>query len=132
MANPDAKIIDFGCGTGLMGIELKKRGFSNIYGLDGSQDMLNIAKEKGIYKESWKVLVGLDELPKEALYDCNVAGSGFEVVACSACMIKGHFPNTCYEEFLKVLRPGGFMAFTIRDIYLDKATDNGMDFSGKL
>ena len=63
LANVDAKIVDFGCGTGLMGIELKKRGFNNIYGLDGSQDMLNIAKEKGIYKESWKVLVGLDALP---------------------------------------------------------------------
>ena len=48
MANPEAKIVDFGCGTGLMGIELKKRGFNNIYGLDGSQDMLNIAKEKNM------------------------------------------------------------------------------------
>ena len=47
-------------------------------------------------------------------------------------MIKGHFTNACYEEFLKALRPGGYMAFTIRDIYLDKATDNGIDFVGKL
>ena len=47
-------------------------------------------------------------------------------------MIKGHFPNTCYEEFLKTLKPSGFMAFTIRDIYLSKETDNGMGFSGKL
>ncbi len=58
--------------------------------------------------------------------------SGFDVVMCSACMIKGHFPNSCYEEFLKVLAPGGFFVFSIRDIYLDSETDNGMDFIGKL
>ena len=51
---------------------------------------------------------------------------------CSACMIKGHFPNTCFDEFLKTLVPGGYFVFSIRDIYLDKATDNGMDFVGKL
>jgi len=28
--------MDFGCGTGLMGIELKKVGYKNIYGIDGS------------------------------------------------------------------------------------------------
>ena len=47
-------------------------------------------------------------------------------------MIKGHFPNSCYEEFLKVLVPNGTFVFSIRDIYLDPATDNGMDFVGKL
>ena len=47
-------------------------------------------------------------------------------------MIKGHFPNSCFEEMLKCLRPGGYMIFSIRDIYLDNATDNGTDFVGKL
>ena len=47
-------------------------------------------------------------------------------------MIKGHLPNTCFEEMLKVLKPGGYILFTIRDIYLDSATDNGMDYVGKM
>ena len=73
----------------------------------------------------------MDTLPEEVVYRAG-QDSGFAVVMCSACMIKGHFPNACYEEFLKVLVPGGFFVFSIRDIYLDPATDNGMDFVGKL
>ena len=76
--------------------------------------------------------MGIDALPDEILYKEGVAESGFDVVVCSACMIKGHFTNACYEEFLKVLRPGGYMIFTIRDIYIDSKTDNGMNFMPKL
>ena len=54
----EAKIMDFGCGTGLMGIELKKVGYTNIYGIDGSAEMLAIADTKGVYKWTWEVLVG--------------------------------------------------------------------------
>ena len=38
------KIMDFGCGTGLLGEYLTQAGFSHIYGLDGSRLMLNIAE----------------------------------------------------------------------------------------
>ena len=62
--------------------------------------------------------MGSDPLPSDAPTDCDMA-------VASACMIKGHFPNTCYEEMLKTVKKGGFIAFTIRDIYLDAATDNG-------
>ena len=43
LANHEVKLMDFGCGTGLMGAELKKAGYTNIYGLDGSPQMLEIA-----------------------------------------------------------------------------------------
>ena len=57
--------------------------------------------------------------------DCDLA-------VASAVMIKGHFPNTCFVEMLKTVKVGGYIAFTIRDIYLDEATDNGMNFKGAL
>ena len=62
----------------------------------------------------------------------DMEGSGYDAVFSSACMIKGHFPNTVFEEMLKCLRPGGHMVFSIRDIYLNPETDNGMNFVGKL
>ncbi len=102
----------------MCGQYLKQAGFSNIYGLDGSPDMLKIANEKQIYKQTWTLLVGLDELPQDCPTDCDMA-------VASACMIKGHFPNTCFEEMLKTVKKGGFIAFTIRDIYLNSETDNG-------
>ena len=72
------------------------------------------------------------ELPAELVYSADVADSGYDLVVSAACMIRGHFPNTCFGDMLKALRPGGHMAFTIRDIYLDPATDNGMNFPGAL
>ena len=37
-------IYDAGCGTGLVGIELKKYGFTNFYGADLSQKLLDLVQ----------------------------------------------------------------------------------------
>lgn len=54
----NAKILDFACGTGLVGQCLKQHGFSNIIGLDVSQNMLDIAKQKKAYVALEKVQLG--------------------------------------------------------------------------
>ena len=48
--NKDAKIYDAGCGTGLVGVELKKYGFSNFYGADLSQKLLDLVPTS-LYKK---------------------------------------------------------------------------------
>ena len=40
----DALILDVGCGTGLLGRELRAYGFGNLQGIDISQPSLNILK----------------------------------------------------------------------------------------
>lgn len=131
--SPESKLLDFGCGTGLLGLELQKVGYTkNIFGIDGSSEMLERARGKGIYKQTWEVLVGTTPIPEEVLYKPEVEGSGFDALFSSACMLKGHFPNTCYEQFLKCLKPGGLMVFSIKDVYLNPETDSGMNFVGKL
>ena len=45
------KIMDAGAGTGLVGIELQKFGFSTIDALDISPGMLEEAKKKNVYKK---------------------------------------------------------------------------------
>jgi len=44
-----AAIIDVGCGTGLVGLELQKFGFAHIDGVDISEKMLDQAQATGIY-----------------------------------------------------------------------------------
>jgi len=39
----ESRVVDFGCGTGLAGEELQSLGFTHVYGLDGSPDMLQVA-----------------------------------------------------------------------------------------
>ena len=50
----NCKILDAGCGTGLVGIELKKCGYSNIEGVDFSQSMLDLVPQD-IYKKIEKI-----------------------------------------------------------------------------
>lgn len=45
-----APILDFGCGTGLSGLALTLAGFSTIDGMDLTQDMLDKAAEKRLYR----------------------------------------------------------------------------------
>lgn len=42
-------ILDAGCGTGLLGLELASHGFDNITGFDVSQNMLQKAEAKAVY-----------------------------------------------------------------------------------
>jgi ribosomal protein L11 methylase PrmA len=42
----DTRIIDFGCGTGILGFELQQAGFKNLVGVDGSPQMLEVALKK--------------------------------------------------------------------------------------
>ena len=48
-------------------------------------------------------------------------------------MIKGHFPNNCFDTFLKYLKKDkGEMVFSIREKYLNSETDSGMNYHGAL
>ena len=46
---PDAKILDFGCGTGLSGKAMQSAGFSNLEGVDISAEMLEKAQVRNVY-----------------------------------------------------------------------------------
>lgn len=45
-----AQVVDFGCGTGLVGEAMKKAGFENVTGIDCSEGMLQIAEKKDVYR----------------------------------------------------------------------------------
>lgn len=134
LSHSACRLMDFGCGTGRLGVELKKAGYVNISGVDGSTEMINVAYSKGCYQAEhiYSLLVGIDALPSEIVYDASKPGSGFDAVLASATMLPGHFPNSCYSEMLKVLRPGGYLLFSIRDNMMDPDTDEGCNFVGKL
>ena len=51
----DAAILDMGWGTGLIGVKLAEKGYTNIDGVDASPGILDVARQKNIYKN-------LDEL----------------------------------------------------------------------
>jgi len=58
IARSEADVIDFGCGTGLVGEALKQAGFQKISGIACSQGMLDLAEEKNVYKHLTKFYLG--------------------------------------------------------------------------
>ena len=93
----DAPIIDFGCGTGLLGEELEKDGFTNIVGIDCSAEMLKGAEKRGCYKELRKVFLCSNSFPQEYT-------KKFDVAVSSAVLTHFLSPEV-FEEKLESLRP---------------------------
>ena len=108
------KILDAGCGSGLAGIELKKRGFTNIYGVDFSQSMLNLIPNN-IYQT-----VELIDLNKPLKYNDN----NFDVIICVGTFTYGHVKAHALDEFIRVTNKNGYICFTINEgIYTEYKFD---------
>lgn len=93
--NPaDVKIVDFGCGTGLVGQYLKQHGFTSITGIDVSSGMLEIAAAKGCYQslEEW-TLNDPENFPAHWK-------SKFDVVVCAGLMNNNHLDYKIFEEMV--------------------------------
>ena len=108
------KILDAGCGSGLAGIELKKRGFTNIYGVDFSQSMLNLIPNN-IYQT-----VELIDLNEPLKYNDN----NFDVIICVGTFTYGHVKAHALNEFIRVTNKNGYICFTINEgIYTEYKFD---------
>lgn len=96
------EILDIGCGTGLAGVGLKERA-AHLAGIDLSPEMIELARERGVYDrlEVAEITAWLDGTQAEfdliAACDCLVYFGDLQGVAASAA---------------KRLKPGGWFAFT--------------------
>ena len=72
------RVMDAGCGTGLSGVALAEHGFSNLHGRDLSPEMLEIAKQAGVYSslDETDLTNPIEEEPFEAIFACGVFGYG--------------------------------------------------------
>ena len=108
------KILDAGCGSGLAGIELKKRGYTNIHGVDFSQSMLNLIP-KNIYQT-----LELIDLNESLKYDDN----DFDAIICVGTFTYGHVKARALDEFIRVTNKNGYICFTINEgIYTEYKFD---------
>ena len=108
--NNKCKILDAGCGTGLVGIELKKNGYSNIVGVDFSQNMLGLIP-KNIYKKIEKI-----DLNKPLKFETDM----YDVVMCVGTFTYGHVKPKALEELIRIIKNGGLICFTINEGIYEK------------
>ena len=103
--NKDTLIFDAGCGTGLVGLELKKYSFKNFHGADLSQTLLDTVP-KDLYQKLVKV-----DLNKPIEVENNFYGG----VMCVGTFTFGHVKPNALDEFIRITKPGGLICFTINE-----------------
>lgn len=127
--NPDERLLDVGIGTGLCSQAFAKVGLE-IFGIDGSSEMLNICKSKGFAKELKQFDLRSGPLP----YSDNF----FHHVVCSGVF---HFfgeLEPLFKEIARVTKPEGTFAFNTLlwepaigekdEGYLKRSAHGGMAF----
>ena len=110
-ARRDVRVLDVGCGTGLLASCLRAEGFTRIDGLDYSAPMLAVAQRESRIDEAF--LRDLNERLEmgEACYDMLVSTGTFT---------HGHVGAGCLPELLALLEPGGHLICTVhRDVWDD-------------
>ena len=118
LLNKDALIFDAGCGTGLVGLELKKFGYKNFHGADLSQKLLDTVPEN-LYKKLTKVDLNQAIDVKDDFYDA---------VMCVGTFTFGHVKCNALDEFLRITKKDGLICFTINEgIYEEYGFDKKIE-----
>ncbi|KAK1671706.1 S-adenosyl-L-methionine-dependent methyltransferase [Colletotrichum godetiae] len=122
-----SRVLDAGCGTGLVGANLAKLGATQIDGIDLSQGMLKVAERSGVYQS-----LSTTDLSKPL----SQASNYYDAVVCVGTMTEGHVGPEAFDEFVRIVRPGGFIVATVYEAVWEK---NGykekiasLDKSGKV
>ena len=106
----DAKILDFGCGTGLAGKALRACGFENIYGSELNPNMLALAKQSNIYKNTIQTTLETPFPDPVGTYDAITA---------VGVISSGAGPATLLHTAIERLNSGGLIAFSYNDAALN-------------
>jgi predicted TPR repeat methyltransferase len=116
--NKDILILDAGCGTGLVGKELRKFGYSNFHGADLSKTLLSTIP-KDLYKRLDKV-----DLNESIKVDDNY----YDAVMCVGTFTYAHVKPNALEEFVRITKNKGLICFTINEgIYEEYGFDKKIE-----
>ncbi|MDE2939478.1 MAG: class I SAM-dependent methyltransferase [Chloroflexota bacterium] len=101
----NARVLDAGAGTGLVGEELRRLGFQDIHAMDLSLGMLEEARSKGVYRDLRQMALGstLD-------YETD----SFDAVISVGVFTEGHAPPQGFDELARITRRDGLIVFSLR------------------
>jgi predicted TPR repeat methyltransferase len=106
----DLKVLDAGCGTGLIGVKLKKHGFSHIDGVDFSQEMVKLAYETGAYQ----ILIGWCDLNKKPPFFLH---HQYDLTICCGLFSFDLVKSNALKWLVQVTKPGGIILLSTRVLF---------------
>ena len=116
--NKEMLLFDAGCGTGLVGLQLKKHGFKYFHGADLSQKLLDTIP-KQLYQNLIKVDLNKPIDVKDNFYDATM---------CVGTFTFGRVKPQALDEFVRVTKKNGLICFTINEgIYKDYGFDKKIE-----
>ena len=106
-----SRILDIGCGTGLMGIALRDQGYTDFDGLDLSPEMIEQARAKGVYQSFIKA-----DLTKSLPIDSNT----YDAAVSTGTFTHAHVGAAALDEIFRILKPGAICACAINsDVWVE-------------
>lgn len=124
--DPTEAVLDVGCGTGVGGVELRRRGPWPVDGLDLSPEMLTKAADKvdgagtPIYRHLFEANV---------LEPLNIGDGSYGGVISIGTFTHGHVGPDAVDQLVSLVRPGGLLSIGINEAFFAKA-DFGAHLEG--
>lgn len=95
-----------GCGSGALLVKLKKKGFYNLFGMDPSQESIDIIQKYGISAQRGNVF---GDIPQELLHK-------FDIVCFTAVLEHIYELNRCIEQLKGYLTKGGMIYLSVPSV----------------
>jgi len=106
-------VLDAGCGTGLVGIELRRLGYTRVDGFDLSESMAGEARACGCYRE---VRGAVDMMQATQVY----GAAGYDALLSVGVFTPGHVAPEALHELLRLCRAGGLLVISTRSQYYEQ------------
>ncbi len=109
----DAAVLELGCGAGRIGINLARRGYSNVLSTDFSENMVKIAEAIGA-RDGLKMSFAVCDATATALPDESFDAAIFGFNGLMQ-IPKAENRKNAVREIFRVLKSGGIFVFTTHD-----------------
>ena len=109
-------ILDYGCGTGISGQAFQEAGFLTIDGVDISDEMLEVAAQKKIYRR-------LELFAPETGPDVKLGA--YNIIAAVGVIGAGAAPLAVLNQIMALLAPKGLLVFSFNDHTLEDPAYDG-------
>ena len=107
------RVLDAGCGTGLVGVELMALGYDQIEGFDLSAPMAQQAIATGAYRD---VQGDIDMMRAGEHYQAG----DYDAVLSAGVFTLGHVPPEGLQVLLSLVRPDGLLIVSTRSHYYEQ------------